>query len=69
MPRNPRIHTFIATSDIHLEYKLKKSREQVIDDTYHAVGHAKQYTPDVEFSAEDATRSDWEYLARVFPPP
>jgi 2-isopropylmalate synthase len=64
--KKSRIHTFIATSDIHLEYKLKKSREQVLEDTYHAVRHAKQYTPDVEFSAEDATRSDWDYLAKVF---
>ncbi|MBF0493257.1 MAG: 2-isopropylmalate synthase [Deltaproteobacteria bacterium] len=61
-----RIHTFIATSDIHLKYKLKKSREQVLEDTYNAVKHAAQYTADVEFSAEDATRSDPEYLAEVF---
>lgn len=61
-----RIHTFIATSDIHLKYKLKKSREEVLDDTFTAVKHAAQYTEDVEFSAEDATRSDPEYLAKVF---
>ncbi len=64
--KSGRIHTFIATSDIHLQYKLKKSREQVLEDTFKAVKHARQYTPDVEFSAEDATRSDWEYLAKVF---
>jgi len=64
--KKSRIHTFIATSDIHLEYKLKKSRDQVLEDAFQAVRHAKQYTPDVEFSAEDATRSDWEYLAKVF---
>lgn len=64
--KSGRIHTFIATSDIHLQYKLKKSREQVLEDTYQAVKYARRYTPDVEFSAEDATRSDWEYLAKVF---
>ncbi len=64
--QSARIHTFIATSDIHLQYKLKKSREQVLDESYRAVKHASQYTPDVEFSAEDATRSDPEYLAKVF---
>lgn len=62
----PRIHTFIATSDIHLKYKLNKTREQVLEDAALAVAHAKHYTPDVEFSAEDATRSDWVYLAKVF---
>ncbi len=62
----PRIHTFIATSDIHLQYKLKKTREQVLEDAYQAVKHASRYTADVEFSAEDATRSDPEYLAKVF---
>jgi 2-isopropylmalate synthase len=64
--KKPRIHTFIATSDIHLQYKLKKSREQVLEDIFNAVRHTKQYTDDVEFSAEDATRSDWEYLAKAF---
>ena len=63
--RAPRIHVFIATSDIHLKYKLRKSREEVLEEAGRAVAHAKRYTPDVEFSAEDATRSDWEYLARV----
>ncbi|HSA58231.1 MAG TPA: 2-isopropylmalate synthase [bacterium] len=61
-----RIHTFIATSDIHLKYKLRKSREQVLEDAVAAVRRAKGYTDDVEFSAEDATRSDREYLAKVF---
>lgn len=64
--KKPRIHTFIATSDIHLQYKLRKSREQVLDDAIRAVKHAKTYTDDVEFSAEDATRSDWDYLVQVF---
>jgi 2-isopropylmalate synthase len=61
----PRIHTFIATSDIHLEYKLRMSREQVIERVDHMVKFAKGFTSDVEFSAEDATRSDWDYLSQV----
>jgi len=62
---NPRIHTFIATSDIHLKYKLKKSREEVLRLAREAVSFAKSLCPDVEFSAEDATRSDWDFLAQV----
>jgi 2-isopropylmalate synthase len=64
--RSPRIHTFIATSDIHLEYKLRMSREQVLAEVDRAVRQARGYVDDVEFSAEDATRSDPEYLIRVF---
>jgi len=60
-----RIHTFLATSDIHLQFKLKKTREEVLDMAVHAVKHARQYTDDVEFSAEDATRSDMDFLCRV----
>lgn len=60
-----RIHTFIATSDIHLKYKLRMDREQVIQAAVKAVKKARQYTDDVEFSAEDATRSDWDYLCKV----
>lgn len=63
--RRPRIHTFIATSDIHLKYKLKKSREQVLNDAVAAVTLARSYTDDVEFSAEDATRTDPDYLEQV----
>jgi 2-isopropylmalate synthase len=63
--RRPRIHTFIATSDIHLKYKLKKSRTQVLDDACAAVELARQFTDDVEFSAEDATRTDPDYLEQV----
>jgi len=63
--KKPRIHTFIATSDIHLKYKLKKSREQVLEDAVKAVELARRYTDDVEFSAEDATRTDPEYLEEV----
>jgi 2-isopropylmalate synthase len=63
--RRPRIHTFIATSDIHLKYKLKKSRQQVLDEAVAAVRLARKYTDDVEFSAEDATRTDLDYLEQV----
>jgi 2-isopropylmalate synthase len=63
--RRPRIHTFIATSDIHLKYKLKKSRQQVLEEAVDAVTLARQYCDDVEFSAEDATRTDWDYLEEI----
>ena len=62
---HPRIHTFCATSDIHLEHKLKKSRSEVIEMTRNAVRQARCYADDVEFSAEDATRSDIDYLCEV----
>lgn len=62
----PRLHTFVATSDIHLEHKLKKSRAEVLQMTSDAVGLARSLAADVEFSAEDATRSDVEYLCEVF---
>lgn len=61
----PRLHIFIATSDIHLEYRLKKSRDEVLEQTAETVRYAKKYCPDVEFSAEDATRSDPDFLAAV----
>jgi 2-isopropylmalate synthase len=61
----PRIHTFIATSDIHLQHKLKKTREEVLRDVARAVAHARRYLENVEFSAEDATRSDPDYLVQV----
>lgn len=60
-----RIHTFVATSDIHLEYKLKKTRSQVIEMTRSAVKLAAGLADEVEFSAEDATRSDVDYLCEV----
>ncbi len=63
--KRPRIHTFIATSEIHLKYKLKKSQQQVLDEAVGAVELAREYTDDVEFSAEDATRTDWEYLEKI----
>ncbi|MBL8189985.1 MAG: 2-isopropylmalate synthase, partial [Acidobacteria bacterium] len=61
----PRIHTFVATSDIHLQYKLQKTREEVLEMSRQAVRLAKSFTQDVEFSAEDATRSDLDYLCQV----
>lgn len=63
---HPRIHVFIATSDIHMEYKLKKTREEVLQQTRDMVAYAKKYCEDIEFSAEDATRSDPEFLSQVF---
>jgi 2-isopropylmalate synthase len=63
--RRPRIHTFIATSDIHLKHKLKKTREQVLQDAVTAVKLAREYCEDVEFSAEDATRTDLDYLEEI----
>ncbi|HEV8303501.1 MAG TPA: 2-isopropylmalate synthase [Gemmatimonadales bacterium] len=60
-----RIHVFIATSDLHLEHKLRLTREQCLERARAAVQRAKGYTNDVEFSAEDATRSDLEFLCRV----
>lgn len=61
----PMIHTFIATSDIHLKHKLKMSREAVLDEAVWAVKFARKFTDTVEFSPEDASRSDLEYLYRV----
>jgi 2-isopropylmalate synthase len=58
----PRIHTFLATSDIHLKYKLRKSREEVLEMITTSVGHAKSLCADVEFSPEDAGRTDRNYL-------
>jgi 2-isopropylmalate synthase len=60
-----RIHTFIATSDIHMEHKLKMSAQQVIDSAISAVKRAAGYTPNVEFSAEDAARTRLPFLAQV----
>jgi 2-isopropylmalate synthase len=62
---HPRIHTFCATSDIHLEHKLKKTRAEVMGMTRAAIMQARDYAEDVEFSAEDATRSDIDYLCEV----
>jgi 2-isopropylmalate synthase len=60
-----RIHTFIATSDLHLKAKLRISREQCLEAAVDSVRYARQQTDDVQFSAEDATRSDFDFLCRV----
>ena len=62
---HPRIHTFIATSDIHLQHKLRKTREEVLAQSVEAVRYARSLCEDVEFSAEDAGRSDIAYLCAV----
>ena len=61
----PRIHTFLATSDIHLQFKLKMTRQQALEQAASAVELARTLCDDVEFSPEDATRSDLDYLCRV----
>ena len=63
--KKPRIHTFVATSDIHLKYKLRKSRAEVLKASVEAVRHARAYCEDVEFSPEDASRSDFDYMCDV----
>ncbi|MFN7920499.1 MAG: 2-isopropylmalate synthase [Bryobacteraceae bacterium] len=63
--KRPRIHTFIATSDIHLKYKFNKSRQQILDEAVAGVQLARSYVEDVEFSAEDATRTDPDYLEEI----
>jgi 2-isopropylmalate synthase len=63
--QHPRIHTFIATSDIHIERKLQTTREDVKGQVRAAVAQAREYTEDVEFSPEDGSRSDIEYMAEV----
>lgn len=62
---DPRIHTFIATSPVHMEYKLRMTPEQVLEKTASMVAYAKKYCSNIEFSAEDATRSEPEFLCRV----
>ena len=62
---HPRIHVFLATSDIHLQYKLKISRQQCLEQARDAVRHAKSFCEDVEFSPEDATRTDPEFLYQL----
>ncbi|HPF10942.1 MAG TPA: 2-isopropylmalate synthase [Flavobacteriaceae bacterium] len=61
----PRIHTGIGTSDSHIKYKFNSTREQILERAYEAVSYAKSFVEDVEFYAEDAGRTDNEYLARV----
>jgi 2-isopropylmalate synthase len=62
----PRIHLYIATSDLQLDYKLQKSREEVLEQTAEMVRYAKKLCEEIQFSAEDATRSDPTFLAKVF---
>ena len=63
--RRPRIHTFIATSEIHLKHKLKKSQQQVLDEAVAAVELARRHVDDVEFSAEDGSRTEPDFLEKV----
>jgi len=63
--RKPRIHTFLATSDLHLQCKLKITRAQALDQVYESVAHARSFCDDVEFSPEDATRSDIQFLCQA----
>lgn len=64
--RKPRLHVFLATSPLHMEYKLHKTPEQVVEQAAAGVRRAAGYTNNVEFSAEDASRSDRDFLCRVF---
>jgi 2-isopropylmalate synthase len=63
---SPRIHVFLATSPIHMEYKLKMSPDQVVEQAVSAVKYARKFCSDLEFSAEDASRSDPDFVCRVF---
>lgn len=63
--KNPRLHCFIATSEIHLKYKLHKTQEEVLESVVQGVRQARQHVDDVEFSAEDATRTEIGYLHEV----
>src|ERR1700730_6651921 len=63
--RRPRIHTFLATSEIHLKYKLKKSQEQILEEAVAAVELARRHVDDVEFSAEDGARTDPDFLEKI----
>src|SRR5207344_23213 len=65
-PNPGRVHTFIATSPIHMKHKLRMEPDQVLEAAVRAVKLARQYTDDVEFSAEDAVRSDVDFLCRIF---
>ena len=62
---DPRIHLFIATSPLHMEYKLKMTPDQVLERTAAMVKYARNYCSNIEFSAEDATRSDIDFLTKV----
>jgi len=62
---HPRIHVFLATSEIHMKHKLGKTADEVVVMIDKAVRHARKYTDNVEFSAEDASRSDWDFLVKI----
>ena len=64
--KHPRIHVFLATSEIHMKYKLQMSPEQVLQRISDMVSYAKSFCDDIEFSAEDASRSDWAFLAQCY---
>ena len=64
--KHPRIHVFLATSDIHMKYKLQMSPDEVLRRITDMVGYAKSFCEDIEFSAEDASRSDWAFLAQCY---
>lgn len=64
--KHPGIHIFIATSDIHMKHKLRMSRNEVLDAAVWAVGYARKHIDYIEFSAEDASRSEWDFLVQVF---
>ena len=64
--KHPRIHVFLATSEIHMKYKLQMSPEQVLQRISDMVSYAKSFCDDIEFSAEDASRSEWAFLAQCY---
>ena len=64
--KKPRIHVFLASSDIHLQHKLKITREQMLAKVKEMVAYAKSLIDDIQFSAEDASRSDWDFLVEVY---
>ena len=64
--KEPRIHVFIATSPIHMKYKLKMTEEEVLEQALASVKYARRFSDDVEFSAEDAFRSDPDFICRIF---
>ncbi|MDY3618873.1 2-isopropylmalate synthase [Agathobaculum sp.] len=66
MANSARIHVFLATSPLHMEYKLKMKPEEVLESIAYNVAYAKKYCGDIEFSAEDSTRSDLDFLCRAF---
>lgn len=63
--KNPRIHTFIATSAIHIKYKLKMTKEEVLETAVNAVKYARKFTDNIEFSCEDAARSEVDFMCKV----